>query len=61
MSFDKQLLDEINELRRDPKKYGEKIKSYLSYFDGNVLNLPGRKSGIRTHEGPKAYHQLKSR
>ena len=57
MSFDKQLLDEINELRRDPKKYGEKIKSYLSYFDGNVLNLPGRKSGIRTHEGPKAYQE----
>ena len=57
MSFDKELLDEVNQLRKDPKKYAEKINKYISYFDGNVLNLPGRKAGIRTHEGPKAYQE----
>ena len=57
MSFDRELLDEVNQLRKDPKKYAEKINKYISYFDGNVLNLPGRKSGIRTHEGPKAYQE----
>ena len=57
MSFDKKLLDEVNQLRKDPKKYAEKINKYISYFDGNVLNLPGRKAGIQTHEGPKAYQE----
>ena len=57
MSFDRELLEEVNQLRKDPKKYAEKINKYISYFDGNVLNLPGRKSGIRTHEGPKAYQE----
>ena len=57
MSFDRELLDEVNQLRKDPKKYAEKINKYISYFDGNVLNLPGRKAGIRTHEGPKAYQE----
>lgn len=57
MSFEKQFLDEVNSLRRDPQKYAEKINSYISYFDGNTLNLPGRKSGIRTHEGAKAYKE----
>ena len=57
MSFDRQLVDEVNELRRDPKKYTEKLNKYLSYFDGKILNLPGRKAGIQTHEGPKAYNE----
>jgi hypothetical protein len=57
MSFDRELLDEVNQLRKDPKKYAEKINKYISYFDGDVLNLPGRKAGIRTHEGPKAYQE----
>ena len=57
MSFDRQMVDEVNQLRKDPKKYAEKINKYIDYFDGNVLNLPGRKSGIRTHEGPKAFKE----
>ena len=57
MSFDQEFLDEVNQLRRNPKKYADKINGYLQYFDGKVLNLPGRKAGIQTHEGPKAYNE----
>ncbi len=57
MSFDQEFIEEVNQLRRDPKKYANKIEGYLQYFDGKVLNLPGRKAGIQTHEGPKAYQE----
>ena len=57
MSFDQEFLEEVNQLRRDPKKYANQIEGYLQYFDGKVLNLPGRKAGIQTHEGPKAYQE----
>ena len=57
MSFDKQLVDEVNELRSNPKKYADKISKYLDYFEGNVLKIPSRKAGIQTHEGPKAYKE----
>lgn len=57
MSFDRQLVDEVNELRKDPKKYAQKLSKYLSYFDGKLLNLPGRKAGIQTHEGAKAFNE----
>ena len=57
MSFDRKLVDEVNLLRSDPKKYADKINKYLDYFEGTVLKLPGRKAGIQTHEGPKAYKE----
>ena len=57
MSFDRELVDEVNNLRSDPKKFAEKIKKYLDYFEGKVLKVPGRKAGIQTHEGPKAYEE----
>ena len=42
MSFERELFDELNELRADPQKYANKVKKYLSYFEGKVLNIPGR-------------------
>ena len=57
MSFDKKLVDEVNQLRSNPKKYADKINKYLDYFEGTVLKIPGRKAGIQTHEGPKAYKE----
>ena len=57
MSFDRELVDEVNNLRSDPKKFADKIKKYLDYFEGKVLKVPGRKAGIQTHEGPKAYEE----
>ena len=57
MSFDKEIVDEINELRADPPKYADKINKYIQYFDGKTLNIPGRKAGIQTHEGAKAFQE----
>ena len=57
MSFDKEIVDEINELRADPPKYANKISKYIQYFDGKTLNIPGRKAGITTHEGAKAFQE----
>ena len=55
MSFERELVEQINLLRTNPKKFAEKLNKYLSYFKGNVLNIPDRPLGISTIEGPKAY------
>ena len=55
MSFERDLVEQINFLRTNPKKFAEKLNKYLSYFKGNVLNIPDRPLGISTIEGPKAY------
>ena len=55
MSFERELVEQINFLRTNPKKFAEKLKTYLTYFKGNVLNIPERTIGISTIEGPKAY------
>ena len=55
MSFEEDLVKEINEFRTNPKEYTKKIKKFISYFDGNMLNLPGSEGSIETQEGPAAY------
>ena len=55
MSFEREIIKEINELRTNPKGYTKKIKKYISYFDGKLLNLPGSEASIETQEGPDAY------
>ena len=50
-----ELLNEINLLRSNPKGYAEKVLKYKSYFDGNILRIPGTKGGIQTEEGPAAF------
>ena len=57
MSFEEQLVNEINELRTNPKEYSEKVKKYVRYFAGKVLKIPGTKAGIRTEEGAAAYEE----
>ena len=57
MSFDKDIVDEINELRSDPKKYADKVSKYISYFQGKELHIPGRKASIQTHEGARAFQE----
>ena len=55
MSFERELFDELNELRADPVKYANKLKKYVDYFDGKILNIPGRRAGLATVEGVKGY------
>ena len=50
MSSLRDLLNEINLLRSNPKEYAEKVLKYQSYFDGNILRIPGTKGGIQTEE-----------
>ena len=57
MSFDKKIVEEVNKLRENPKGYSEKVAKYLSYFKGRELIMPGRRAGIETQEGPKAYQE----
>lgn len=49
------LVDEINALRTNPRRYANKVTAYKKYFKDNVLRLPGTNAGIRTQEGPAAY------
>ena len=58
MSINKRdLLKELNELRRDPRGYSYKVQKYKDYFEGNILRIPGNKAGIKTEEGPAAYDE----
>lgn len=55
MSFEEDLVNEINEFRTNPKEYAKKINKYVSYFKGKILKIPGSNAGIRTEEGAAAY------
>ena len=57
MSFEEELVKEINSLRTNPKQYVKKIKKYMSYFDGKLLKLPGSEASIETQEGTAAYQE----
>ena len=57
MSFEEELVKEINSFRTNPKEYAKKIKKYISYFNGKLLKLPGNEASIETQEGPAAYEE----
>lgn len=57
MSFIKFLVDEINLARTDPLSYAEKLSTYASYFDENVMKIPNSNCDIETVEGPAAYEE----
>ena len=54
-SFNADLVNEINSLRTNPKRYSNKLREYTKYFKGKVLRLPGSNAGIKTEEGADAY------
>ena len=56
-NFNKELLDEINFLRTNPRRYSKKLSKYIDYFKDNVLYIPGTNVGIPTEEGAEAYKQ----
>ena len=55
MSFEQNLVKEINAVRTNPKEYAKIVKKYISYFNGKLLDLPGSDGSIETQEGPAAY------
>jgi hypothetical protein len=54
--FAQKVIEEVNKIRLNPKTYSTKIRSYLSYFQGNVLRMP-KQPGLMTKEGPAAYRE----
>ena len=56
-NFNKELLDEINFLRTNPRRYSKKLSKYIDYFKDNVLYIPGTNVGIPTEEGAEAYDE----
>lgn len=57
MSFEEQLINLINQFRKNPPSFAATIKKYIDYFkDDKVIKIPGSKA-IRTEEGPAAYKE----
>ena len=55
-SFAQKVIEEVNKIRLNPKTYSNKIRGYLSCFQGNVLRIP-KQPGLMTQEGPSAYKE----
>ena len=56
-NFSQELLDEINFLRTNPRRYSKKLSKYIDYFKDKILRLPGSNAGIQTEEGAEAYKE----
>ena len=54
--FAQKVMEEINKIRLNPKTYSNKIRGYLSCFQGNVLRIP-KQPGLMTQEGAAAYRE----
>ena len=50
LTINKQILDELNLLRGDPKKYSAKVSRTLKYYKDKIYSKPGKPS-IETREG----------
>jgi hypothetical protein len=53
--FAKELLIQINKVRKFPRSYVPFLEDHLEHFKGNVLYLTNE--GLQTEEGPKAYKE----
>ena len=54
--FAQKVIEEVNKIRLNPKTYSNKIRGYLSCFQGKVLRIP-KQPGLMTTEGPEAYRE----
>jgi uncharacterized protein YkwD len=53
----KEVINETNRIRSNPKSYIPILESYIKYFDGNILEKPDTDTGIETQEGAFAYQE----
>lgn len=50
------IVEELNDLRRDPQGFADKVAKYKDYIDEDkILRVPGVLHGIRTEEGKAPY------
>lgn len=52
----KELIEEHNNVRKNPKSFVPYLEQHLKYFKGNVLYKPGE-IGLVTNEGPNAVQE----
>ena len=57
MSFLRQLVDEINRVRENPKSFIERLEKYKGYFNGDKLKLPNLDYAFQTQEGVAPYDE----
>ena len=57
IKFSKEVIEYLNQARKTPKKFAEKIAERMKYFKGKVLFFPDSHVGIMTQEGPEAYQE----
>lgn len=57
MSFYYDLFKEMNDVRKNPSGYADKILGYKSYFKDKVMYIPNSKTGISTEEGFPAFEE----
>ena len=58
MQYYQNLLKEINQLRKNPPSFADRLLGYKRYFkDERVIKLPGEKAFIETEEGFAAYQE----
>ena len=56
-AFKKELVNEINRLRTNPKRFTSTLKDYITCFKDKVLHFPGNDTSITTEEGADAYNE----
>ena len=56
-AFKKELVNEINRLRTNPRRFASTLKEYTKCFNDKVLHFPGNDSCITTEEGVDAYNE----
>ena len=55
--INKQVFDELNKVRSNPKSLIQRIKFIISHMKGNVYYPPNSKIGLNYKEGPKVLHE----
>lgn len=53
-TLEESVLASINAARANPRAYAEKLREYRSYFDGEIVYMPGDYNGVLTKEGTAA-------
>lgn len=52
--LEREVVDELNAARTNPRAYSANASALLSLFNGNLLRRPGASAAIRTQEGAAA-------
>lgn len=55
MSFEENLVNQINEFRANPAEYAKKLNGLIKNFKGKTYREPGSNVNYRTKEGAEAY------